>query len=1176
MKKKQMFFSRSRIKDFERKILLKMKLTLILIIAGVINLAASESYSQTARLDVKLGTTNVESVLEHIENQSEYWFVYNRDAIDLNRKVTINVEKVRVKDILNELFENTGVKYQLVDKTIVLTTVSEQTAQIQKKDIQGTISDEAGEPLPGVTVLIKGTTNGTVSDYDGKFQLSGVDAKTILQISFMGMRSQEIEVGSQNVINIVMLEDAIGLEEVVAVGYQMKRKTNLTGSVSTISSEQLENRPVQKLSNLMTGLAPGLNVSYTNPGRVGGGEVYFNIGGTTSRYSPGVLLVVDGVVQPSINALDFINPNDVENISVLKDAEAVIYGARGSGGVLVVTTKKGKAPKVSASVSSTFTIPHYYSRKEDMYTFFTQLRKGWEDQGDAPTFRFQKIFDYMDANNIQHEDIFKNDFKYEITDGAQFFDANYLTFGHNDWFDFMYGTAMRYNYDVSASGSTKNTNYYLSGGVVDEGGMLQYGKNDALTYYTRVKYEYSHKDYLKIGVNVGLRYQKLNEPTYINDVQNWTSLKHTSDLPYTKEGRYNTNFAKWYSPLALAVEGGQSRTDKYNVSPQFFVELKPFRNMVITGNVSRNMDFVQNRNVMKNVAHYDGNEDFVRYNLNEGRDRVMASKSTFNSFIGNLQARYVANINDKHTIRSLVGTSHEEYYYDKNGGHRFDLVNDGLPSLNMGNTEEQYNWENQYQNAIKSYFGNLSYSYNDKYVIEGNIRHDGSSRFIEGKKWDTFFGAGLTWNISQEPFFKNLNLSNVDFLKLRGTWGQMGNENSIGYYDFVSRIKIGQSGYVFGESGSYYNPQYATTTGFPAIDRTWEVAEKTNAGVDLTMYKSRLEVNANVFVTTTDNMFYSEEFPTVLGTSAPSVNGASVKAKGWDLSIKWKDKIGTDFQYYAGIGISDVRSKVESLSDSRDIGNGVNAFVEGQYVNSAYGLDFGGFFQSEEELAEYKENVTGGIYPNIRVGDAKYLDKDGDGQIEDNRIYKVDSSGNPTEDSGDLVKLGETGARYRYFVNLGASWKGFDFSMLLNGIGRLHIWNFTAREYDAPWRQPLDFYYGNTWTEDNRNALYPRMHIRSSTINGNINGHNYRWSNAPYVKRSVPYLAIKNVQLGYNLPKAWANRIKTERLYVYVSGTDLGFLINKMPSKSFTPYQPYQTNLMPVPSTVSLGLKVNF
>jgi TonB-linked SusC/RagA family outer membrane protein len=1168
-----------------QKLLVIMRLTFFLTILATLSVTAGSA--QKAKLNLNYKNKQIKFILEQIEEQSDYYFMYNNRDVDVTKKVDLNVRSASVSNVLSKIFDGSDVTYTVLGKHIMIHQDKERQDMVgnqQKQKVAGVVVDENGEPLPGVSIVVKGTTIGITSDIDGKFSLE-VDAKTILQFSFVGMEMQEVEVANRTNIKVVLQESAIDLDEVVAVGYQTKRKTNLTGSVATISNEQLKNRPVQKLSNLMIGLAPGLNVSYSNPGRVGGGGVSFNIGGTVSRRGVSPLLVVDGVVQESINALDFINPNDVENISVLKDAEAVIYGSRGSGGVLVVTTKRGKEPSVRASISTTFSTPRYYSRKEDMYTFFTTMRKAWEEQGDAPMFNFKSVFDYMDENNIQHEDIFKNDFKYEITDGGQFPDSEYLAFGNIQWYDFMYGTATRTNYDVSVSGSGKNTNYYLSGGVVDENSMLKHGKNDALTYFTRIKYEYNHKDYLKLGVNVGMRYRNLTEPTYLGAVEFWSSVKHTYDLPYTKEGRYNTNFVKWYSPLALAEEGGEIKKQNYNISPQFYVEVKPFSGMMIKGNVTRNVDVYQGRSIEKRVAHYNGNEKLVSYYQTEGNDKVNATKSINNSFIGNLQATYKVNIDEKHTIRSLVGMSHEEFYYDELWANRKDLINDDLYTLWMGNSEEQYNGDKQWETVIKSYFGNVSYSYKDRYTIEGNIRHDGSSRFIKGKKWDTFLGGGAAWNISEEPFFKNWNIQAIDFLKLRASWGELGNQNSTGRYDFASTIRTGTSGYVFGNSGAYYNPQYATTKGFPAVDQTWEKTQRLNVGAELTMFENRLNIAGNVFSALTDNMFYTEDFPEVLGTTGPQVNGASVKANGWDLSIKWQDKIGTDFSYSVNFGISDVRSKVERLSDSRVIRNGLNRFVEGEYVNSIYGLDFGGFFQTQEELDDYLSRVTKGVERKIRVGDTRYLDKDGDGVLEANRIYKVGPDGKPTEDSGDLVKLGERGPRYRYHINLNASWKGFTFSMLLNGIGQLYNWQLNSngngpaaleRDYDAPWRQPLDFYYGNTWTPENPDALYPRLHIRSATVNGNINGHNFRISNAPYFQKSVPYLAIKNVQLGYNLPKSWAKKVGTERLHIYVSASDIGYLINKMPTKSFSPEFPFSVSMTPIPSTVSVGLNVNF
>ena len=380
---------------------------------------------------------------------------------------------------------------------------------------------------------------------------------------------------------------------------------------------------------------------------------------------------------------------------------------------------------------------------------------------------------------------------------------------------------------------------------------------------------------------------------------------------------------------------------------------------------------------------------------------------------------------------------------------------------------------------------------------------------------------------------------------------------------------------MLGSPGSYHEPQKASSSGFPALDLSWEIAEKTNFGIDVTALNKRLNISANKFITRTNNMFYNEQFPEILGATPPRINGAKMKVNGWDFQIKWQDQLGADFRYFINASVFDSKSRIVELPDSRVIGLGVNDFVEGEIYKSVYGFKYDGIIQNEEELAAYNDALEGSITPYLRVGDARFKDMDGDGVLEP-FAYKTEN-GEPTADSGDLVRIGDTMPHYMYNINFGFSWKGLDFSMLLDGIGKLYVWDGVTGEYDAPWRQPLDHYYGKTWTEDKPYAFYPKLHIRGGSVTGGqINGHNFRWSDASYKRLSNAFLAIKNVKVGYQLPTSWANKIKTERLYVYASGTDLGFLINNMPSKSFYPYSGFNTNVMPVPSIVAFGLDINF
>ena len=1161
---------------FSRKILIYMRNTLFLLFITAFNVFADDSYSQNAKVNLDMKEVPVAKVLSAIEEQSEFYFLFNAKLIDVNRNVTVKAENAKISDILSAVFKNDNVDYIVYGRQIILSPKNEikGLAQLQQFAVSGKVtSASTGEPLPGVTIVVKGTTIGTISDMDGHYFLSNVPPNATLVFSFVGMKTQEIVVGNQTNINVALVEEAIGIEEVVAVGYQTKQKSNLTGSVSIISSEQIENRPVARLTQVLPGLAPGLIVTRNNPGRIGTSDVGLRIGGITSRSNPDVLVVIDGVPQESSSVLNTINPGDIESVSVLKDAEAAIYGSRASGGVIVITTKRGKGAKLSASVSSSFMVPHIYRQTTNMFEMFELQEEGWKSTGVTPMFGYPYIFQYIRDNHITFNDVKNNDFKYVIHGNAPFPDCPYLVFGHTDWMKVMYGTAKTQNYNVSAQGSSEKTNYYASVGVVDEGSMLRYGNNSSRSYYMRLKYEYTHNNLIKIGANLALRYQNWVEPQDYGNIQWLAAVKFTFDHPYTPKGNY-MNWGGYQNPIGWAEKGGDIKRAYYDLQPQLYAEITPSDNLNIRINIAKNANFTRARWLRKQFQHYYWDDTPSFPSIQPDETQVGAANSFNQNFDGNMQVIYKNTFNEKHHINILGGVSHEEFQYDNINAYRNNLVFSNLYTLNLGDSKEQFNNDSQSEYALNSAYGNIGYSYTDRYNIELTARYDGSSRFAEGYKWKPFFGAGASWIVTNERFIKNLNFKGLNNFKIRATWGQLGNQNSIGLYDFVSRINISQSNLLMGDPSAPVRLQVATLQGLPSYTRTWEMAEKSNIGFDVDMLNYRLNSTFNYFIADNKNMFYQEEFPAVLGTTPPTINGAHIKTHGWDFSLNWSDKIRDKFGYHITFGISDAKTKVISLSDSRIIRYGYNGFVEGYPVGTVFGLVFDGFIKDDNDLATYNNKYTAGITRRLRPGDAKYKDLDNDGILE-LRPYKTDANGKPTSDCGDLINLGDMERHYEYYSNIGFNWKGFDFEILLVGVGKWMAFDQNPANYAWPWVQPLKYIYGNTWRPDRTNAKYPRFYVVSTDFNAVVNTNNYYLSDAPYMRYNVPYLAIKNINFGYSLPQGITKRIRLEKIYIYCNIADFGYLINKMP-KGYSPEQPFNSNLTPYPQNYSFGININF
>ena len=1177
----------------------KLALYAIVVCQSFLMAMASESLAQRKYLDeinIELATmTQMQEVqladlITEIEASSDFNFAFTKGAIK-NKMIRLGTNQWNFLDLLNEISSQGHFSINRVNETITLIPIENGSLPeikeqiVIQQSISGQITDQDGEPLPGATIQEKDTYNGTITDVDGRFKIE-VGENAMLMISFVGYITQEVEVSGQTEINIQLNPNTAALEEVVVVGYQTKEKKNLTGSVASVDTEKLANRPTARATNLLAGTAPGLTVTRANPGRIGTSAYGLRIGGLVSRAQPDALLVIDGIPQESPDVLNQINPKDIASITVLKDAEASVYGSRAAGGVIVITTNRGGSkPQIGFGVAKSFHTPNIYKRSTNMFEMLEMQEEGW-DNNNASFFGYPGLFQYIQDNDLTFDKVRNNDFQYVYGldnpgTWAPFPDTPFLGFGHTDWREEMYGTGTSNNYDFNISGSGDKTNYYFSLGYVQEQSMLQHANNKSNTAFFRGKFEYNHNEIINAGINVAMRNQNWVEPSRYGTLQNLISQKFTFDHAFTPEGRY-MNWGGYQNPIGIAKEGGDATRKYYNLLAQMYVELNPLENLSIKANIARNANFSYQKAIQTEFMHYWWDETPTFGTLSQtGTPTSVSAYNAFNqSLTGNITTRYIQPIGESHTIRALAGFSHEEFENANTSAWRRNLLSENLVTLNLGDSEEQFNSDAQTHSALQAVFANLSYSYKDRYIVEGNYRNDGSSRFAVGYKWKDFYSFSAAWNITNEEFIQALNIQSLNTLKLRGSWGQLGNQSGIALYDFVQQVSVGQSNLLLGPSGAPVRIQTATISGFPALDRTWEITEKTNFGLDLGMFDNQLNLTANYFVTDNSNIFYTEEFPEVLGATPPSINGAQVETKGWDLNIGWNDAIGLSegFRYNISFGISDANTTVTNLADSRNVAYGYNSFVEGYAVGTMFGFQFDGLIQDDDDLTAYQNAVerTPWAFTNqLIVGDAKYKDLDGDGIVEA-ALYEVGEDGNPTASSGDMVALGDNERHYEYYFNGGASYKGFDFSFVLSGVGKWAGYDQAdGLNTGYPWIQPLEHFYNNTWSPERTGAEYPAISVISQNFSNHRNNNNYGFSDAPYMRRSVPYLAINNIQLGYTVPESISQKISLAKVYIYANATDLGYIINKMP-KSYSPEQPFNSNLTPYPRTFSLGVNVNF
>ncbi len=1184
MKKKRIRGSAMPLRELP-KIYRIMRLICLFVLVALVQVSAS-SYSQNSKLNLFGQNLTIEQVFDDIENQSEFSFIYNLKQVDLSKKVSVDFKNKSVETILESILEGTGISYTIKNKLIVIHSDGKSrisTVSGQDGPIAGNVTDVSGQPLPGVSIVIKGTTTGIITDFDGNFVLSNVEADAVLVFSFVGMKTQEIIVANQSSFNIVMEEDAINIAEIVALGYQSKERKNLTGAVTTVTAEQLEDRPTARTADLLQGVAPGLIVNRGNPGRLGGGSISIQVQGTVARQNTDVLVVIDGVPQPpgAVDAINSINPNDVESINILKDGEAVVYGSRASAGVIVITTKSGKKNQIKASVTKTFTKPSIYPKKANVIDMYLLQDKAWELNGDAPFFGFSNVINYIKDNNLTFDDIKNNDYKHVISGVTPWPDTPYLVFSHHDWYKEMFGTATATNYDVSASGSSDKMSYYMSMGLIDEGTMLKHGDNSNLTGFGRFKMDYTFNDYITVGANINIRYQNLEQPWNIGDLEGITYARHTYDVPYTPEGRYQV-WGGFQNPIATARERGNQVIRKYNLQPQFYVNIRPVKQLSIRASAQKSFEGVNNRFSSKWYNSYRWDESFAWPAFrNRDADTRAESINTFNqAFNGTISAEYKETFGVDHAVRLFGAYTHEEFQEDVTWAIARGLAFLELNTVNLGEADRNIVGDKQEEVVLQGLVGNAAYTYKDKYTLEGYYRRDGSSRFAEGLKWSDFYGLGAGWVLSDEPFFNDLGVGNIiSNLKLRANWGQLGNQGSddegVQKYEFVQSVGIGNSSTLFGAPGSVTKAQVATLGGFPSTTRTWQIAEKLNFGLDASLFNDKLGVVLNTYKTKTENAFFLQEFPQVLGATPPSINGANFEVTGWDLELKWNDKLSNELSYYVTFGINNANSKALELADDVIPGLGWNEWVEGYPLGAVFAYEYDGIMQNQADVDEYYSKVTAGIPTVLRPGDVRFKDLDGDGVLE-GRLYKEDANGNPTEDSGDMKYLGESAQHYQYFINLGASYKGFEVSAVLNGVGKWQVMQRDRSGFGGPWVQPLEHIASDPgWTPENPTANFPRYNIMNSSFSNQINNHNYAPSNAPFLWVDVPWLGVKNVQIAYNVPKRWVSKLKLDNVKIFANGTDLGYLINKMPD-SYSPEEPYRGSISPYTTSYSIGVNVGF
>jgi TonB-linked SusC/RagA family outer membrane protein len=1010
----------------------------------------------------------------------------------------------------------------------------------QAKKVTGTVQDRNGGGIPGVSITIKGVPNrGTTTDVSGKFSLTELNEKAVLKISSVGFESQEISVGSRANIEITLEESSSNLDEVVVVGYGTQKKANMTGAVSTVDSKMIENRPTTSLQSALQGTSPGLIVTRTN-GQPGNEGLGISIrGATTANGSVDPLIILDGVTVPALT-LQTMNQNDIESISILKDAAAAaIYGAQAAGGVILITSKKGKEGKVVFDYSGisgidwAANIPERMSLLEEAE--FSNLAR--KNSGSGP--------EYSDFDLEQ----IRNNVPYLVNpvDTTQYLFYNQEPLAKQVLKDF---TSMTMH-NLSARGGSEKLNFLVSGGYYNKKGLFKLGPDQLTRYNLR----------LNLGAQLTKNFSLDSRITYTNELVEQSSRSangqgliydmyrlRTRTPFFTPNGQYNGagSGATTYAHLA---EGGYN-----NLSRNFFDGTFTFKlaNLVkgltlrsVVGTQYRRGDrYIFNRTVPL----------WGRFAVNRYVNQVN-SYSITNDVTKNLNLQFLANYDlkiKKHTFGALAGYQWEDFRFVSTNAGASNLVSNDLPTLNLGDDKTKTNSEFISTYAFQSVFGRFNYNFDDKYLVEGTLRQDESSKLAADGRIKIFPSVSAGWNLHREKLVAEI-LPFFSELKVRASWGRLGGAlgSTLGNYDYVNQLSRG-SALVLGDSRTSFIFQGS----LPSTSLSWETIETTNGGFDVGLFKNRLQISGDYYEKYNRNMLTPQQLPATIGIATPRKNNGELKSWGWELEAKYRGQIGDNFKYNVGANFSDNQNELISFSNRIVISRGNNSLIEGYPINTIWGYQTAGYFSSADEVksSAFQDNRTG-------AGDIKYIDQNGD---------KVVTVGKGSKsDFGDLILLGTTNPRYLFGFNIGFEVKGFDFSAFIQGVGKR---NFLAgSESVGPllvtWKQAMGI-HRDYWTPENPNALFPRPFIGAT--------HNFgasdKWTfNGQYAR-------LKNIQLGYTIKSSLTKKIGVSRARVYISGQDI-ITVSAM-GKFGTLFDPESANNAdndyPYFSTASLGLNLSF
>ncbi|MDO6738631.1 TonB-dependent receptor [Wenyingzhuangia sp. 2_MG-2023] len=1096
-----------------------MRVFLLFITIGLGSVYANYPYSQE-KMDINVRNVTIEDLFKEIQSKSNYVFFYKDDIIDSDVKITLQVKNALLNDILNQSFTKTNLDYIVSDRQVI---VKEKQSKIQavavklqqQVTIKGVVKDDMGMPVPGDNVIVKGTTQGVITDFDGNYQIAVKTKNPVLVFSYVGYKDKEVVVANQTTINVALEQDVSELDAIVMVGYGTVKKSDVTGALSSIDTEEISKTQNTSIAQAIQGRAAGVTVSKSSGTPGATPTVRIRGVGTVNNADP--LYVVDGV---PINDISSINMEDAKSIEVLKDASATaIYGSRGANGVVLITTKSGKKGKPTIS-----------------YRTYVGV---------------QNRYDNLDVLNSEQWATLYNEAK--VNDG-QPIDAslaNASSLKSYNWKDAVYKTGIQQSHQLSASGGSDKSRYYVSFGYIDQEGIVKESSYKRTNF--RVNNTYQIKPKIKIGHSIQYSDAKtVSVPEYGQNP--WLRSAFVGYLIdpvspiYNADGSYGIPlYSSATNPLG-SVRYGNTPKKNQSFLGNVFLELDIMKGLKFKSNYGIQINTSKVDNFKP--AYYVGPtylSNVSRYTLNRSENKVMILSNTLN---------YNTTLDKKHSINALLGQEIQELNSNNVNTQRTGIPESVVnPTLGAGDISSSSNDGTISKSKLLSFFGRLNYTFDGKYLLTGTYRFDGSSRFGSENRWAKFPSLAFAWNIHKEGFY---SIEAINQLKFRAGWGETGNQN-IPNTAIYNTLNIGTN-YMFGTDEN-------TATGvaplMPGNDELkWETTRTTNVGVDMSLFNNSITFTAEYFVKNTTDMLMSTPIMQNAGyKNNPFTNAGDIENKGVELTANYK-KVINDFSFNVGGNISFIRNKVIRLAEEGSIiqsgpaqgFNNIGRTEAGHSLASFYGYQMLGLFQNQNEIDNYAS------LPNTKPGDVKYQDLNDDGVI----------------NADDMTFIGSPFPKFTYGINIDMNYKQFDFTAFFQGSQGNKIFNASNYYLEGDLGTNFKSSMMDRWTGEGTSNSVPRVTFDNNGVNTQ--------QSSRYVKDGS-YLRLKNIQIGYSLPDSLLDKILMNKVRIYVAAQNL---------LTFTKYdgldpevgvdQTFNNPLdmgvdrgrYPSTRTISLGLDINF